>query len=209
MAVKKTIVKSESVVEVKKFDIKKYKWVGVVVTLVLVLVVFWWRTNTWPIVGFVGLRPITRFEVDQELFKQGGKSIIDNIVTQNIVESELASKKIVVSDTDVDVKLGEIKSQLGAGTTIEQVLADSGMTLADAKKQLKLQMGIEKAVSAAISVTQAEVDEYIKTNGASLTGTDEEKKLMVEKYLGQQKVQTAIAAWIEGLRSKAKVWLVK
>lgn len=143
-------VQTSKVVEVKrtfpKIDKRKLKVAGVVVLVAAGLGLFWWKTNSWPIVAVVNGLPITRFEVNQQLYAQGGKQVLDSIVTQKLIAAELGKKKIKISDVDINVKLAEIQTQLGAEMTIEQALSLQGMSLSQFKDQLKFQMGLEKLV---------------------------------------------------------------
>lgn len=140
----------ETVVDVKrtlpKIDKRKLKVAGVVVLVAAGLGLFWWKTNSWPIVALVNGVPVTRFEVNQQLYAQGGAQVLDGIVTQKLIQSELSKKKISVSQADIDAKIAEIQTQLGENITVEQALSMQGMTLSQFKDQLKIQMGLEKLV---------------------------------------------------------------
>lgn len=138
------VEKVEEVVEVKRTFPKV---AGVVVLVAAGLGLFWWKTNSWPIVALVNGVPVTRFEVDQQLYTQGGAQVLDGIVTQKLIQAELLKKKISISEADVNSKLAEIQTQLGANVTVEQALSMQGMTLPQFKNQLKIQMGLEKLVA--------------------------------------------------------------
>ena len=168
---------------------------------------YWYWTNSWPVTAFVGLKPITRSQINRELYKQNGQAVIDNLVTEHLVRQELSKLGIKATDEEVNTRLDEIKANLGEGTDLETVLSERGLTLADVKKQLGLQIAIEKALSDQASVSAQEVETYVTDNAAFLTGDNEEdKKQQAEKVLKQQKLQTQIGSWIEGLRTGAKVW---
>ncbi len=143
------IQKKEMTVEISKtpiFNKKKLKVAGVVVLVAAGLGLFWWKTNSWPIVAVVNWVPVTRFEVNQQLYAQGGKQVLDSMVTQKLIAAELAKKNVKVTDADINVKLAEIQTQLGTQMTIDQALSLQGMTLPQFKDQLKFQMGLEKLV---------------------------------------------------------------
>lgn len=180
--------------------------VGIIV--VLAAVGLWlYKTKNFPVVAMVGMRPIFRYEVNKELFKQGGKSMVDNLVTERIVKDELAKEGIVITDAQINQKIDEVKQNLGPGQDLNTLLAERGMTLNDVKNQLRLQMGVEKAVSDKATVSGDEVAAYIKTNAAVLTATTEaEKTVEATTAIKQQKMQRAVSDWVQGLRTKAKVW---
>jgi hypothetical protein len=182
-------------------------WIAGVIGILILAGIILYKTNNFPVVALVDGKLITRYEVDKELFKQGGKATIDNLVTEAIVQNELNRLGIKVSQDEINQKVETIKQGIPAGQDINQLLADRGMTMADVEKQLKLQLGVEKAVADKTAVTDAEVTKYITDNKSMMSATTEaglkdEAKVALE----QQKTQTAITSWVQGLRSKAKIW---
>ena len=195
-----------SELEVKSSKMGKWGWIGL---LFAVLCVYWWKTNSWPIVAVAGMKPIWRHAVNQELYKQGGKSIVDSLVTQRLVEVELGKARVKISDQEVEGKLDEIKKGFEKPEDFEVALADRNMSLIDLKKQIELQMGIEKLLSEKIEVTASETAMIIKEMGTLLTATTEaEKQEEAKKIILDQKLQMEINTWIESIRSKGKVWWI-
>lgn len=146
----KKVTKVQRVDEVTKvlpkIDFDKIRMAVVVILIAAGLGLFWWKTNSWPVVALVNGMPVTRFEVNRQLYAQGGAQVLDGIVTQKLIQSELSKKKISISETDITSKLTEIQTQLGTDITVEQALSMQGMTLSQFKNQLKVQMGLEKLV---------------------------------------------------------------
>lgn len=143
-------VQRSKIVEVEKtspkIDKRKLKIAGIVVLVAAGLGLFWWKTNSWPIAALVNGMPVTRFEVNQQLYAQGGAEVLDGIVTQRLIQTELSKKRISISEADINTKIAEIQTQLGENITVEQALSMQGMTLPQFKDQLKIQMGLEKLV---------------------------------------------------------------
>lgn len=188
----------------KTGGMKMYFWLAVVAAGVTF---FWYRTNTWPVVAVVNYMPIFRYQVDRTLYAQGGAAIVDSLVTQKLAEAELNKLGIKIADSEVDAKIEEIKGTLGEGTNLETLLSERGMTIDDLKKDLILKMRVEKAVEKEASVSAEEVDAYLKENEKLLASLKpEERKTEAEAALKQQKLSTAITAWIEKLKTTGKVW---
>ncbi len=182
------------------------KWYAAIIIVVLLVGLWIYKTDNWPIVAMVGMHPITRYQVDQELFKQGGKMEVDNLVTQQVIQDELNRKGITVSNDELNQRLDVIKANL-AGQDLNSALAAQGMTMADLTNQLKLQLGVEKAVAEQATVSTAEVDAYIKSNGSTLTATTEAaRRDEAMASLKQQKLQSAVSVWVQDLLAKTKVW---
>ena len=194
----------QPVLEEKKVD---RKWWGVG-GLVAAIVYFWYRTGAWPVVAVVNGRPITRFEVDQMLYKQQGQVVAESLVTKALVTGELARLKIKPSEKEIDDKVEEIKKSLGEGQDLNQVLTSRGMTMNELRGQISLQLGVEKALGDKSAVASDEAEKYIKDNEAYFSKdlTTEAKLEQANRVLRDQKIQAALVEWLEGLKKKAKVW---
>jgi len=184
---------------------------GLILAIVVLagLALFWYKTNTWPIVAMVNSRPITRFEVNKMLFRQGGTLAIDEIVTQLGVESKLKRLGIVVTDSEVDEQIAGIRESLGTEVTLESRLAERGLTMDELISQIKIQVGMEKVVKDSVQVTPEEITAYVKQLGSVLPGdSDASKAAEAEKALRSQKMQDEISKWIEQTRTEMKVWYI-
>ncbi len=213
MAVKrKTVAKPVEYYEdiqpqpVKKRNFKKWLILG---GIVLAVVGFWWKTNSWPVVAMVGLKPVTRWEVNKKLYDQSGKALVENMIVDRLVAGEIKKQKINITDEDVEKKVVEISSQLAASNSkLEDFLEMRGQTMTDFKQQLKVQMGVEKVLDGRVTISDEEIDTYIKENGALLTSTGEAKRIEATSALKYSRYTDELAKWIEELKSKAKIWQI-
>lgn len=186
---------------------KKFKWGLVIVLLIAGLGLWWWRTNTWPIVAVVGLRPVTRFEVDQNLFKQYGKTTVENLITQRIIENELNRANISVDEAEIDAQIQEAKSQFPPEQDFDAELAKQGLDMPTVRNLISLQLRLGKVVSDKVTVSTEEIADYINENGQYMSATTEaDRQIEAEESLKQQKQNEEISVWVENLRETAKVW---
>jgi len=182
----------------------KVFWGALVV--LLLLFGFWYKTNSWPIVAVAGMKPITRFEMNQELFKQYGKDALENRITELLVRNELDRTGVVATADEVSKKVNEIKTSLGTDQDLGTLLAERGMTQAQFEDQLKLQIRVEKALVSKVNITDEEVASYLKTNAQYITATGEAATTQARESLKYGKLQEEVSKWIEELKAKAKVW---
>lgn len=167
--------------------------------LVLVLLgLFWYKTNSWPVAALVNNLPISRFEVDQELYKQGGSQVLDNLITDRLVQSALTKSNLTASDTEVNARIDEIKASLGS--SFEMALSAQGLTEDQLKTQVATQIKIEKLLNDQATASAEEIAQAAKDN--ELTAVE------AEKMVKQQKLQTLIQTWVEDLRAQAKIVIV-
>ena len=114
--------------------------------ILLSLVLFWFKTDSWPVAALVNNHPIWRWQLDEAMYRQLGKQTLDNIVTEQLIKDELAVRKVQIDAKDVDAKIGDIKKQIGSDESFNQALTLQGMTVDQLKQQITMQMGLEKLV---------------------------------------------------------------
>lgn len=135
----KVVEKNEDVIEL---------WVTwqKVAAVALLLGLFWFRTNSWPIVAVVNGELVTRFELNQLMYAKVGDGAVEDLLTSRIISQEIANKKIKVTDSEVAEKLKLIKDQIGSEESYQQALAIQGMTEKQLVSQIGMQIALEKMV---------------------------------------------------------------
>lgn len=121
------------------------KW-RIPVLLLSLLVLFWYKTDSWPIAAVVNYRPVWRWELNQAMYGQVGQQVLENLIIEQVINEELAKKRVEVDTAKVDGKVEEIKTQVGSDVSFEQALAFQGLSLDRLKSQIRMQMGLEQLV---------------------------------------------------------------
>lgn len=188
---------------------RKWKgWAALAIALGL-LGLWWWRTNSWPVIAFVGLKPVTRYEVNKTLYAQGGEALVDNIITQRLVDEELSRMGVTADPAKVNEQLEKMKQGLPEGAKWEEELVARGITEKQIRDLVGLQLRLTTAVEKDATVSASEIADYIKQNGTYMTGkTDAEKQTEAQGLLAQSKQGTAIEAFIAKVKEAglARVW---
>ena len=112
-------------------------------------------------VATVNGQKITKGELDNKLEQQGGKAALAQMVQQDLVFQYAKAHNIDVTDKEVQTKLDEISSHFPPGQ-FESMLKQQGMTMDDAKKLVRENLLTKKSVDANITVTDAQVNDYLK-----------------------------------------------
>lgn len=178
----------------------------VLLVILGLLVVFGLWKKEWFVAAMVNGQPITRWELNQVLVKQYGVQTLDNMVSQKIAEQEVAKQGTAVTDKEVDDRINQISSTMPTGMTLDQALQMQGLDKAEFRKQVKLQLAIDKILASKITVSDKEIDGYISSNAAqfksvsSATARDTAKKT-----LEQQKASETFSAWFTSLKQSAKI----
>lgn len=151
--------------------------------------------------------PISRLAVINELEKSSGKNLLDSLITEKIIQNEVNAKGIIISDDEINTTIKNIEDQISAqGSTLDEALTMQGMTLEDLKKQLILQLELEKLVADKINVTDEEITQYIQDNSISIPeGQEEIANIQIREELKNQKINTESSILISSLKSQANI----
>src|SRR4030065_1321194 len=168
MSLKTSLNKTkESVTSYKKSIIKnpRKRWTLIIGFIVVVILVLAYANMGIFIAAIVNGQPITRLQLAKELEKQGGKQVLDSIITQKLIDQEAKKKGIVVSQQDLDNEIKAIENQLKAqGTDLDTALAFQGQTRAQLQDSLKLKIQVEKLIADKISISEEEITTYFNEN---------------------------------------------
>jgi predicted DNA-binding antitoxin AbrB/MazE fold protein len=130
------------------------------------------------------------------------------MITETLILSEGEKNKIEIGKEVIDAEIKIISDNIASqGSTLEEALTARGMKEADLEKQIKLQKIVEKLATANINISQAQIDEYLKTNKAQLPkgATKEELNEMAKEDLMTEASNEAINTWLEKIRAEAKI----
>ncbi len=152
--------------------------------------------------------PIGRFAVIQELEKQGGKQVLEEMISKKLIESEINRLNIVLAPDAVDEEIKKIETQVASqGGILKDLLAERGMTEEKLREQITAQKKLEILLGDKVAVSEAEIDEYLKVSKMSPS-----EKVSVEEFrkeiagqLKQQKFQQEAEKWISELTANAKI----
>ncbi len=187
---------------------KRLVIVGMVAILLIIVLTGLFFAKGFFVAAIVNGSPISRLSVIKDLEKQGGKQTLEGIITQKLIDNELAKQNITVTKEEVDEQIKQIEAQVTSqGGTLKDALAQQNMTDDKLREQITIQKKLEKLLADKVAVTDAEIDAYIKENKASPP-----KDVKIEDYrkqlsdqLKQQKFQTEAQKWVTDLKTNAKI----
>jgi foldase protein PrsA len=150
---------------------------------------------------------ISRWAVIKKLEKQNGKTALDGLVENQLIVNAAKKNNITVSDDEINKKMDTIKSQIESqGGTFDAALSDAGLTMADLRTQITLQVELEKLLGNKLGVSDDEVNKYIADNKVPLpAGQEETVKTQIREQLKSEKFNTEASTYISNLRSAAKI----
>lgn len=174
--------------------------VGVVVTVVLVILIL-----PHLLIALVDSKPITVFEYYSALNRKYGRDMREQLITEQLVENEAQRRGVKVSDTEVQSKFKEVENQASGSAQFNQLLSQQGLNATEFKRQIKLQLLVQRMFDKEASVSPKEVDDYIAQNQSQLSEVTDSLKGKIVDQLKQQKIVQAFQSWLQQAQSSNRV----
>ena len=140
---------------------KKGTFVGAILLLVLIgsVAFVYFMKKSWFIAATVNGTLVSRVSVIQELEKQGGKSVLDDMIMKMLIRDEVHRLKIVIKRSDIDAEIKTTESQVTSqGGTLDEVLEQQGMTRDDLTEQVLMKKQLEQILADKIQVSDEEIN---------------------------------------------------
>ena len=104
-----------------------------------------------------------------EPFKENiQQRLVDDFVTRTLISQELDKTKIVIDEKEIDTALGEIEAKVPEGMTLETMLQQSGMTMAEMRENIVFSLRANKLFETQINPnytpSDAEIQKYYTDN---------------------------------------------
>lgn len=178
-------------------------YIGLVVIALVALLAM---NKSWWLAAVVNGKPVYRWDFNRVMTLRFGAQTLENMISEQLIAEEGAKSGITISQKDVDAKVQEIVKGLGENVKIEDLLKFQGMTKVDFEKQLRLQMMMEKILAKDLTITDEDVANYIASNSALMTATDEAAlKTEAREAIRSQKIGEKMQTWFTQLKEKAKI----
>lgn len=189
-------------------SVKVHKSTLVIAAVILIAAGILYFGRGLIVAAVVNGQPISRLEVVQETEKQSGKQALTSLIRNILVEQEARKENVTVTEKQIDDQIKKVETNLSKQSqNIDQVLAQEGMTKADLRKVIRLDLLVTKMVEKDVKVSDKEVTDYIEKNRDILPKDQSESQLKksVADRLKQQKLSQKASEWLAGLEKNAKI----
>ncbi|OIP57299.1 MAG: hypothetical protein COX79_00940 [Candidatus Levybacteria bacterium CG_4_10_14_0_2_um_filter_36_16] len=207
--VKKTLaVKNPEPRDIKSSGLaghKKQIIIGLLAVIVIGLIYYFKGVF---VVATVNGTPITSLSFYQELQKADGKKTLNNIISKMLVMQEAQKRNLKVADSEVKSEIKKIEETVTKqGQKLDTLLVSQGMTRADLEERIRLQKLVDKMISKDVNITDAEINDFISKNQASIPegSNPADTKEQVKQQLKQQKYDSQFQKLLDDLQKKAKI----
>lgn len=201
---KKETKKQEVVCCCNKIKNKKMYFIFFAVLIGLIIGLYYKYGN----IATVNGKGISRISYYKSLEKNDARQLLDQMITEVLIKQEAAKKGLKIEQNVIDEEISKIEEQVVAqGQTLDTLLNLQGMTKKDLEDRISLQKLVEKLSMPITEITQAQIDEFLKTNKSELPtkATKDELQKLAKNELTQQASESAITTWLDGLKNGATI----
>lgn len=160
------------------------------------------------VAAMVNRTPISTMQLNQVLTRRYGKSVLDELVAQELLTQEAQKQNIQVSKDDMDKEFKALEDRLGGADNLKQALTQYGLSQDDLMEQIRLRL-IQTKLSDklfSINVSDDDAKQYFTDNSALFKDKKlDDVKNDIKTTLKTQKQQEQFSKWFEDLKNKAQI----
>ena len=116
------------------------------------------------VVAMVNDVKITKEEYYDYMVEQNGEEVLEALILEKMLDLEVEANNIEVTEDEIDVEYAEMAEAYGGVEGLQSTLQMYGYTEDSIRKNLKLNLSIEKLMEPLINVTDDEIALYFAEN---------------------------------------------
>lgn len=176
------------------------------VIIVVVLAILLWKNKGIVVAGTINNQPIWRWDLEKRMVARSGNQVFEEMVNEALLRSAASKKGITVSDVELNQKVKDIEKSLNGQISLSDALSQQGMSMDEFRRQVSLQIMVEKLTADSAKITDDEINKYVEQNRSLLTATDEAGlKEEAKQNLLREKQSTAFQKIFDDLKKSAKI----
>ena len=177
------------------------------IAAIILLVVAFWVLRNYLIVATVNGQPISRFELSGRLYSQFGNQILDSLINERLIMGAARQQGIFITSDELNGRQKEIEDRIKDQMTLAEALKLQGLSLPQFRRQLEIQLSIEKMFAKESTVSAEEIDKYIAENSKIFSEATDAAKMKqdAQEILKQQKLNDNYQSWFEKIKKDAKI----
>lgn len=182
-------------------------WKHIVLFALLIVGLLLWKFKGQFIVAMVNGQPISRWQLNNQLEKKFGDQVLENLINERLILSAIRQKGIFITAGEIDSRMKQIEDRLQERVSLDDALKTQGLSKDDFRRQIEIQLSIEKLFGNESTISAKEADDYYFKNKAAYkdaTDTAAVKK-DIENTLRQQKMADLFEKWFADIRKDAKI----
>ena len=177
-------------------------------TLWIVLIaLLTYKFGPWLFPARVGYRPISRFEIWNNMEKAYGAQTLDDLVNEKVLDEALSRENVKVDSAKIDEQMSALEEQFKSVGGLDEALKQRGLTRDDLKKQIVTQLSVEEILKDQIEPTDDEVMTEYNSNKDVLYKDKklEDVKSDIVTTLKDAKLRDAFLGWFADIKKDIPV----
>lgn len=159
---KSTVEKQEPVVGQKS---TKWPWLITALSLAALVVVLVIKLpSNSEAVATVNGEKITKEQLYEKMLENSGEQVLDSMITEKLIDQEMAKEHVKVTEEDIEKELEKIKSSFSSEDEFNSLLAQYGMTVDVLKAQLENELKVKKLLEKQVTIQDEEMKKYYEEN---------------------------------------------
>lgn len=159
---KSTVEKPEPVVGQKS---TKWPWLITALSLAALAVVLVIKLpSNSEAVATVNGEKITKEQLYEKMLENFGEQVLDSMITEKLIDQEMAKENVKVTEEDIEKELEMIKSSFSGEDEFNSLLAQYGMTVDVLKGQLENELKVKKLLEKQVTIQDEEMKKYYEEN---------------------------------------------
>lgn len=143
---------------------------------------------------------ISTNQLNQSLKKTSGKQVLNLLIAQKLLEEELNDRDVKITNDEVLTEIKTIKKNMNIDDRqFNQILKEQGKTLIEYKKEIRLEIAIQKLFKTAYKFIDTDIENYLSANNIQKSPQSaiyESQKIAVENILTKQRIVQQFQAWL-------------
>jgi foldase protein PrsA len=153
-------------------------------------------------------KPITRLSLIRQLEKTSGRTALESLINDTLIEQEAKKANVVVTDSEIQAELEKVKKDLEAqGMNLDTALSTQGMSMNDFQENLRMKQTVEKILKDDIQVSDEDVKKYFEEN-KELFGEGakfEDLEQSIKDQLRSEKLSVEFQTWYSKLKEESDI----
>lgn len=180
---------------------------NIILLVILLLIILVWKFKGYFVAALVNGQPISRFELNDRMTRQFGDQTLDNIINERLILSAARQKGVFITSDEIKTREKQIEGRLDGKMSLSEALSAQGMTEDMFKKQLEVQISLEKLFGKEATVSAKEIDDYISKNSQDYKSATDPAAVQeeVKSILVQQKSSELFDNWFSDIRKNADI----
>jgi len=177
------------------------------ILVALLLVALFFIAKKSMLAATVDGKPIWRHQVISQLEKQGGQSVLDDLIVRSLIRSEAAKNNITIEEEEIDSRINELVQSFGGSEeTLQEQLTLAGLTMEELRSNYRLELMLQRLVDA-VEISDDEALGYFEENRDFFGDEADFESLRdsIKEQIQQERHNQDLQEYIQNLKSSSNI----